>query len=63
MSFDMIFKNQNMEKKQNVTWIQIVFLAYIKTEDIYVDVVKDVEARFDGSNFELDHYRKEKMKK
>ena len=30
------------------------FMAYIKTEDIYVDIVKDVETRFDISNYELD---------
>ena len=30
------------------------FMAYIKTEDIYVDIVKDVETRFDISDYELD---------
>ena len=30
------------------------FMAYIKTEDIYVDIAKDVETRFDISNYELD---------
>ena len=28
-------------------------IAYIKTEDIYSDIVTDVERRFDTSNFEL----------
>ena len=30
------------------------FTVYIKTEGIYIDVVKDVETRFDTSNYELD---------
>ena len=29
-------------------------MVYIKTEDIYADIVKDVETRFDTSNHELD---------
>ena len=30
------------------------FIAYIKTEDIFSDIVKDAETRFDTTNFELD---------
>ena len=30
------------------------FIVYIKTEEIYVDIVKDVEIRFRTSNNELD---------
>ena len=30
------------------------FIVYIKTEDINSDIAKDVETRFDTSNFELD---------
>ena len=30
------------------------FLAYIKTGDIYKDIVEDVDTRFDLSNYELD---------
>ena len=30
------------------------FLAYKKTGDIYKDIVEDVDARFDLSNYELD---------
>ena len=30
------------------------FTVYIKTEGIYIDVVKDVETRFVTSNYELD---------
>ena len=29
------------------------FIVYIKTEDIYINIVKHVEARFDTSNFKL----------
>ena len=37
---------------------------YVKTDDICKDVVENVEAKFDTSNFEIDkHYVKEKMKK
>ena len=30
------------------------FLVYIKTDDVYKDIAKDVETRFDTSNYELD---------
>ena len=30
------------------------FNVYIKTEDIYVDIAKDVETRFNTSNYELE---------
>ena len=30
------------------------FIIYIKTEDIFVDIAKDVEARFDTSHYELE---------
>ena len=29
------------------------FVVYIKTEDIYTDIAKDVETRFNTSNYEL----------
>ena len=29
------------------------FIVYIKTEDIYKDIAKDVETRFHSSNYEL----------
>ena len=29
------------------------FIVYIKTDDIYNDIAKDVETRFDTSNYEL----------
>ena len=29
------------------------FIVYIKTNDIYKDIVEDVETRFDTSNYEL----------
>ena len=45
----MIALNQKMKKKQNyITWIQT------KTEDIYSDIVKYVETRFDTSNYQLE---------
>ena len=30
------------------------FIVAIKTDDIYKDIAKDVESRFDTSNYELD---------
>ena len=30
------------------------FLIYLKTEDIYSDIAKGVETRFDTSNYELE---------
>ena len=39
-------------------------IVYIKTEDIYEDIAKDVEARFDTLNYELDRpLTKEKNEK
>ena len=35
------------------------FVVYINTEEIYVDIPKDVETRFDSYK---DHYRKGKEK-
>ena len=29
------------------------FIFYIKTENIYLDLAKDVQTRFDTSNYEL----------
>ena len=29
------------------------FIVFIKTKDIYIDIAKDVETRFDTSNYEL----------
>ena len=47
--------HRNVKKKQNyVLWIQAVFIVYIKTEEIYADIAKDIEARFDTSSYELD---------
>ena len=34
----------------------------MKTGDIYEDIVKDVETRFDTSNYELDYCLKNSLK-
>ena len=40
------------------------FIAYIKTDDIYKDIAKDFETRFDTLNYELDKpLPKQKIKK
>ena len=31
-----------------------IFIAYIKTDDIYKDITEGVETRFDHSNYELE---------
>ena len=38
------------------------FIVYIKTDNIYKDITKDVETRFVTVNYELDRYLKEKIK-
>ena len=39
------------------------FIVYMKTDDIYKDIAKDVETRFDTSDYELDRpFPKEKNK-
>ena len=37
-----------------IMWNQNCFTDYINTDDIYEDIAKDVEIRFDTSNYELD---------
>ena len=39
------------------------FIVHVKTADIYKDISEDIQTRFDTSNFEIDHYLKEKIKK
>ena len=43
MSFGMIMLRQNMEKKKNMLHGTYNFIFYIKTEDIYADIAKDVK--------------------
>ena len=53
-----------MEKTQNyVTWMQTALQSTQKTHDIYVEITKDVETRFDTTNSELEKpLPKEKIK-
>ena len=44
-----------MERKK----VRFLFLVYIKTEDSYSDITKNIETRFDASNYELDHCLRE----
>ena len=42
-------------KKANLCYMDIdSFVVHVKTDDIYKDIVEDVEKRFDTSSFELD---------
>ena len=44
-----------MKKNLNyVIWIQTVSMSTYKTDDIFKDTAKRVEARIDTSNYELD---------
>ena len=43
-----------VKKKICVIWLQICFTVYVKTDDIYKEIAKEVETRFDTSNYELD---------
>ena len=55
MNSGMITSNQNMEKKTKFCYTDTdSFIVYIKIKDIYVDIGKGVETRFDNSNYELD---------
>ena len=47
-------KPKHGKKLNYVAWIQDSFIAYIKAEDIYADIAKDVETRFDTLSYELD---------
>ena len=49
------YENQNMVKKQSCVIIDTDnFIVYIKTDDSYKEISKDVETRFDALNYELD---------
>ena len=39
------------------------FIVYVKTDDIYKKISEDVETRLDTSNFEINHYLQEGIKK
>ena len=43
-----------MKNRNCIICIQNSFIVYTKTVDIYKDITKDVETRFDTSNYELD---------
>ena len=60
----MIMWNLSMEKTQNyVTWMQTALQSTQKTDDIYVEITKDAETRFDTTNSELEKpLPKEKIK-
>ena len=46
-------KTNIVKKCTGVMWIQTLFLVYIKTDDIYNDIVESAGPRFDTSNCEL----------
>ena len=45
------------KKQKKKSYGYISFIVYMETEDIYVDIAKDVEARFDTQIMSwVDHY-------
>ena len=49
------YVNQNMEEKAKLCYMDTdSFRIYIKTEDIYVDIAKDVETKFHTSTYKLE---------
>ena len=49
------YVKQKYDEKATLGYIDTgSFIVYIKTDDIYKDIVEDVETKFDTSNYELD---------
>ena len=67
MTFGMIIQKLNMVKKTKLCQVdRDSFIMYIKRDDIYKDIEKDIENRFDTSNYvldQIDRYQKGKIKK
>ena len=52
-----------MEKKAKLCHMgTYTFKVYIKANDIYIDIAKDVDTRFGTSNYELDRRLLKKIK-
>ena len=52
MSFGIIISKRNIKKNQNyVIWIEKTFIVYIKTNDIYKDIAKDVGKLYGTSDY------------
>ena len=55
MSFKYDYVKSKYEGKAKLCYMDTdSFIVYIKTEDIYLDIAKDVETRFHALNYELD---------
>ena len=63
MSYAWITWNQNLEKKKYTSHGYRQLKAYLRTKDIYSDIGKDVETKFDTSNYKLDRSCLKKIKK
>ena len=51
----MVYKKPMYEEKAKLGYIDTdSFIVFIKTDDINKDITKDVETRFNTSNYELD---------
>ena len=40
-----------VEKQNFIIWIQTVSFVYIKTDDLYKEILEDVETRLDTSSY------------
>ena len=55
MSFSMIMWKQKNAKKVKLGYIDTEsFIVHIKMENIYLHIAKDIENRFETSNYELE---------
>ena len=56
MSFLIIAYNDTKMRRKSKIMLHAYrgFIVYIKTQEKYVDIAKDVETRFDTSNYELE---------
>ena len=53
--YDYVNPNYRKKKQNYVIWIHTaLYFVQSKTENIYVNIAKYVETRFDTSNYELD---------
>ena len=48
----MYYAKRKYEKKKK----KLCFVVYIKTDEIYKDIVEDAETKFDTSNYELEYW-------
>ena len=55
MAFGTIILNQNMKNRSDATSLQTwySFIVYIKSENIYIEIIEDVEKTIDAPNYKV----------